>query len=231
MEDLAQIESRLGFAFKDKTLLQRALIHRSYLNEYPNFPLMDNERLEFLGDAVIDFVVAEFLYNHYPEMNEGQLTRLRAALVRTESLAVQAEALKLGQYLRLGRGEIVNGGRNRPNNLCGAFEALIGAIYLDQGVEMVRKLLTSWLGPVAERVLVSQADRDPKSLLQELTQAEAQIIPSYHIVEELGPDHAKEFSVEVRFGKQIIGRGKGRSKQIAEQAAARDALTKGLPFL
>ena len=229
MEDLEQIESRLSLTFRDKTLLQRAVIHRSYLNEYPDFPLMDNERLEFLGDAVIDFVTAELLYNHYPEMNEGQLTRLRAALVRTESLAQQAEALDLGRHLRLGRGEVANGGRNRPNILCGAFEALIGAIYLDQGVEPVRALLTERFRPIAEQVLQSQSDRDPKSLLQELTQAEARAIPIYRIVKENGPDHDKEFSVEVRFDKQVIGRGRGRSKQAAEQAAAQDALDRGMP--
>jgi ribonuclease-3 len=229
MEDLRQLESRLGLTFTDKTLLQRAVIHRSYLNEYPNYPLMDNERLEFLGDAVIDFVAAEFLYNHYPEMDEGQLTRLRAALVRTESLAQQAETLDLGRHLRLGRGETANGGRNRPNTLCGAFEALIGAIYLDQGVELVRALLRERFRPVAEQVLLSQSDRDPKSLLQELTQAKAQAIPTYRIIREIGPDHSKEFSVEVRFDNHVIGEGTGRSKQVAEQAAAQDALDRGVP--
>lgn len=224
MEDLTDIEARLGMTFKDKTLLQRSVVHRSYLNEYVSFPLMDNERLEFLGDAVIDFVVAEFLYNHYPEMDEGQLTRLRAALVRTESLAEQAELLDIGAHLRLGRGEVANGGRSRPNTLCAAFEALIGAVYLDQGIDVVTKLIVERFLPVAERVLQSQSDRDAKSLLQELTQAEAQTIPVYHIIAERGPDHAKEFTVEVRFNGKTIGTGHGRSKQSAEQSAARDAL-------
>lgn len=224
MDDLANIEAELGLKFRDKSLLQRALIHRSYLNEYPNYLLEDNERLEFLGDAVIDFIAAEYLYNHYPELDEGHLTRLRAALVRTESLAIQARALDVGRYLHLGRGEIANGGRDRPNNLCGAFEALIGAIYLDQGIETVRRLLVERFGPVADQVLQAQADRDAKSLLQEIIQAETQVTPTYHLVGQVGPDHDKEFSVEVRFDRQVIGRGRGRSKQAAEQAAAQDAL-------
>jgi ribonuclease-3 len=189
---------------------------------------MDNERLEFLGDAVIDFVTAEFLYHRYPEMDEGQLTRLRAALVRTDSLAHQARKLQLGEYLRLGRGEVASGGRNRPNILCGAFEALVGAIYLDQGIEPVRTLLSNLFGPEAERVVQSHSDRDAKSLLQESVQADLQLTPSYHTVRESGPDHAKEFTVEVTVGNQVIGRGRGRSKQTAEQAAARDALESDL---
>jgi len=173
---------------------------------------------------VIDFVAAEFLYNHYPEMDEGHLTRLRAALVRTESLAAQARALELGRYLRLGRGEIASGGRDRPNNLCGAFEALMGAVYLDQGLETVRRLLVGRFEPVAEQVCQAQADRDAKSLLQEIIQAETQITPTYHLVGQSGPDHDREFTVEVRLDRQVIGRGRGRSKQAAEQAAAQDAL-------
>ncbi len=224
VEDLVEIESKLGVTFRDKSLLQRALVHRSYLNESPDYRLTDNERLEFLGDAVIDFVAAEFLYNHYPEMDEGHLTRLRAALVRTESLAAQARALELGRYLRLGRGEIASGGRDRPNNLCGAFEALMGAVYLDQGLETVRRLLVGRFEPVAEQVCQAQADRDAKSLLQEIIQAETQITPTYHLVGQSGPDHDREFTVEVRLDRQVIGRGRGRSKQAAEQAAAQDAL-------
>jgi len=231
IEDLEQIELELGLTFKDKTLLQRALIHRSFLNEYPEGLLMDNERLEFLGDAVIDFVTAELLYNRYPEMDEGQLTRLRAALVRTESLAQQAVRLQLGKHIRLGRGEVSSGGRNRPNILCGTFEALMGALYLDQGVEAVKRVLLAVFQPAAEEVVQSHSDHDAKSLLQEITQAEAQITPSYHIVGESGPDHAKEFTVEVYLGGQVLGRGRGRSKQVAEQAAAHDALSHGLKLL
>jgi ribonuclease-3 len=223
-ENLARLEAALGLSFTDKSLLQRAIIHRSFVNESAEFPLMDNERLEFLGDAVIDFVTAELLYHRYPEMDEGQLTRLRAALVRTDALAGQARALGLGEYLRLGRGEVSSGGRNRPNILCGAFEAVIGAIYLDQGIEPIRALLSSLFQPEADKVVESHSDRDAKSLLQESVQAELQLTPYYHTVRENGPDHAKEFTVEVTVGNQVIGRGRGRSKQTAEQSAARDAL-------
>jgi len=224
-DELAELEARLGVIFQDKSLLRRALVHRSYLNESLDHGLVDNERLEFLGDAVIDFVAAEFLYNRYPGMDEGHLTRLRAALVRTESLAALARALDLGQHLRLGRGEIASGGRERPNNLCGAFEALMGAVYLDQGLEVVKQVLVARFEPVAEQVLQAQADRDAKSLLQEIVQAETQITPTYHLVGQSGPDHDKEFTVEVRLDGQVVGRGKGRSKQAAEQAAAQDALS------
>jgi ribonuclease-3 len=223
-ESLERLEAALGLSFRDKSLLQRAIIHRSFVNESPEYPLMDNERLEFLGDAVIDFVTAELLYHRYPEMDEGQLTRLRAALVRTEALAGQARTLGLGEYLRLGRGEVSSGGRHRPNILCGAFEAVIGAIYLDQGIEPIRALLSSLFQPEADKVVESHSDRDAKSLLQESVQAELQLTPYYHTVRESGPDHAKEFTVEVTVGNQVIGRGRGRSKQTAEQSAARDAL-------
>lgn len=231
MENLQRLETALGVNFRDKSLLQRATIHRSFVNESPEYPLMDNERLEFLGDAVIDFITAEMLYHHYPEMDEGQLTRLRAALVRTESLAAQARKIGLGEFLRLGRGEVSSGGRHRPNILCGAFEALMGAIYLDQGLDVLRSLLIDILHPEAERVLMAQSDRDAKSLLQESVQAEVQQTPSYHTVRESGPDHAKEFTVEVTVGTHVIGRGRGRSKQAAEQAAARDALEADLTAL
>ena len=223
-EHLERLETALGLSFTDKSLLQRAIIHRSFVNESPEYPLMDNERLEFLGDAVIDFVTAELLYHRYPEMDEGQLTRLRAALVRTEALAGQGRALGLGEYLRLGRGEVSSGGRNRPNILCGAFEALIGAIYLDQGIEPIRALLSGLFQPEADKVVESHSDRDAKSLLQESVQAELQLTPFYRTVRESGPDHAKEFTVEVTVGSQVIGRGRGRSKQTAEQSAAHDAL-------
>ena len=231
MEGFEKLESELGLTFKDKTLLHRAVIHRSFLNEYPGFPLVDNERLEFLGDAVIDFVTAELLYHHFPEMDEGHLTRLRAALVRTPSLAHQAERLHLGEYLRLGRGEVASGGRKRPNILCGAFEALIGAMYLDQGIEVVREFLSSLFVPDVEHILQVHSDHDAKSLLQEYTQAEVQQMPQYHTVAENGPDHAKEFTIKVSVSGRVIGRGQGRTKQAAEQAAAQAALDSDLSDL
>jgi ribonuclease-3 len=224
MFDLSAREEILGLTFEDKTLLLRALTHRSYLNENPNFILEDNERLEFLGDAVLDFLTAEYLYHRFPEMREGELTSLRAALVRTESLARLARQVDLGHCLYLGHGEEAGGGRWRQAVLCGAFEALIGALYLDQGFSAVEGFVKPLFEPEIERILAEDLDKDPKSLLQELSQAELEITPRYRTVSESGPDHAKEFVVEAVIGNRAYGRGTGRSKQLAARAAARDAL-------
>ena len=153
MSELSVTEASLGLTFRDKTLLQRALTHRSYVNENADFPLEDNERLEFLGDAVLDFVTAEYLYHRFPEMREGQLTSLRAALVRTETLAHFASAMGLGQHIHLGRGEEENDGRKRPAILCDCYEALIGALYLDQGLEATRALVIQAVKPAIPQIL------------------------------------------------------------------------------
>ena len=224
MLDLSAREKILGLTFEDKTLLLRALTHRSYLNENPNFILEDNERLEFLGDAVLDFLTAEYLYHRFPEMREGDLTSLRAALVRTEALSRLARKIRLGRCLYLGHGEEAGGGRRRHAVLCGAFEALIGALYLDQDLSAVEAFVTPLLEPEVERILAKDLDKDPKSQLQELSQAELEITPRYRTVDESGPDHAKEFVVEAVIGDLTYGRGVGRSKQLAARAAARDAL-------
>jgi ribonuclease-3 len=224
MSHLSKCEAVFGINFADKTLLQRALTHRSYVNENPDFPLEDNERLEYLGDAILDFVIGEYLYHHFPEMREGDLTSLRAALVRTETLARFAARLDLGQYLFVGRGEAESGGRERPANLCAAFEALVGAIYLDQGLDAVKDFIAPFVEPELERVIQEELDKDAKSLLQELSQGLLQLTPAYRTLEERGPDHAKEFTVEVVIGGQVYGRGQGLSKQAAAQAAARAAL-------
>jgi len=224
MSDLSICEKSLGLIFNDKTLLLRALTHRSYINENPHFVLEDNERLEFLGDAVLDFLVAEYLYHRFPEIHEGELTSLRAALVRTEALAHLARKIGLGRYLYLGRGEESGGGRRRPAVLCGAFEALIGALYLDQGLSAVDSFIKPLIEPEVERILAEHLDKDPKSQLQELSQAELEITPRYRTVGESGPDHAKEFIVEAMIGKQAYGRGVGHSKQAAARAAAQNAL-------
>ena len=226
MSHLSKCEAAFGITFADKTLLQRALTHRSYVNENPDFPLEDNERLEFLGDAILDFVIGEYLYHHFPEMREGNLTSLRAALVKTETLARFAIQLDLGQYLFVGRGEAESGGRGRPANLCAAFESLVGAIYLDQGLEVVKDFIAPFVEPELERVIQGELDKDAKSLLQELSQGLLQLTPAYRTVSEKGPDHAKEFTVEVVIGGQVYGRGQGNSKQAAAQAAARAALEK-----
>ncbi|GAB4435695.1 MAG: ribonuclease III [Anaerolineae bacterium] len=224
MPELATIEAALGLNFIDKTLLRRALTHRSYLNENPDYPLEDNERLEFLGDAVLDFITGEHLYHHFPEMPEGRLTNLRSALVRTESLAGFAASLNLGEHLFLGRGEDDSGGRRRPAILCDAYEALIGALYLDQGIEITRNFALAHLTPALEAVLASDSEKDPKSQLQEITQSEYQLTPTYRTVKEEGPDHAKEFTIEAVIGNRAYGTGKGFSKQNAAQAAAQAAL-------
>ncbi len=221
---LEDLESTLGFTFRDKSLLTRALTHRSYLNENSNLPYLDNERLEFLGDAILDFVAAEFLYQHFPEMSEGDLTSLRAALVKGESLARFALDLGLPRYLLMSRGEDTAGGRTRAPLLAGAFEALVGALYLDQGWGTARDLVLRFVAPAATQVHNQRLDRDAKSMLQELSQGRIQVTPQYRLVETRGPDHAKEFTIQVVINEKVYGRGVGRNKQAAEQEAARVAL-------
>ncbi len=222
--NLSDLETALGFTFRDKSLLTRALTHRSYLNENPDLPFLDNERLEFLGDAILDFAAAEFLYQRFPEMSEGDLTSLRAAVVKGETLARFANDLGLPQFLLMSRGEDAAGGRIRAALLAGAFEALIGALYLDQGLDAARNLILRFLSAEAERAHHQRLDRDPKSMLQEMSQGALQVTPQYRLVETRGPDHAKEFTIAVIIQDREYGRGMGRSKQIAEQEAARVAL-------
>ncbi len=224
-ESPANLAGRLGLTFTNLALLTRALTHRSYLNEHPNVS-EDNERLEFLGDAVLDFIVGAWVYNHCPEMDEGALTRMRSALVRNEQLAEFARRLELGKAMRMGRGEDASGGRGRDNLLGSTFEALIGAIYLEPGLGLpaVEKFMEPLLDAVRERVLLRAEIYDPKSLFQEWAQSQKLGTPRYVVVSSSGPDHAKVFEVEVRLKDQAYGRGKGSSKQIAEQVAAEIAL-------
>ncbi|MBI5957244.1 MAG: ribonuclease III [Chloroflexi bacterium] len=224
MSDLVKIQERLHLRFDNLALLQRALTHRSYLNEHPEQALEDNERLEFLGDAVLDFIVGAWLYHRFPEMDEGHLTRLRASLVRTETLASFAQRFQLGEAMLLGRGEDDSGGRGRRKNLCGAFEALIGALYLDQNMGVVQEFVEPLFVPALDEILRRESDKDAKSLFQELSQAQSGRTPSYQTASIVGPDHAREFTVNVLIGSKIIGQGRGYSKQSAAQAAARDAL-------
>ena len=199
------------------------LTHRSYLNEHSE-ALEDNERLEFLGDAVLDFVVGAWLYNHFPEMSEGEMTRLRAALVSTEHLGRLGVQIEIGQALRMGNGEEEGGGRTRLAMLCNAFEAVVGALFLDAGIDKVDQFLDPLLHTAVEEIRSGHGDRDPKSLLQEAVQAQGMSAPMYRIVAESGPDHDKYFEVEVFVGGKPLGRGEGRSKQAASKMAARDAL-------
>jgi len=214
---------RLGLVFNDLLLLSRALTHRSFLNEYAD-AIEDNERLEFLGDAVLDFVVGAWLYNRYPEMPEGDLTRMRSALVHTQQLADFACQIQLGNAIRIGRGEAQGGGRNRPGLLCDTFEAVIGAIYLDQGIEAVQKFISPLLEAAAEDILIHRKNEDPKSSFQEWAQAHGFATPQYVTRNATGPDHSKVFEVDVIVDGVIYGSGSGSSKQAATKVAAHHAL-------
>jgi ribonuclease-3 len=214
---------RLKLPFKDSLMLDRAMTHRSFLNEHPE-ALEDNERLEFLGDAVLDFLVAAWLYNRYPEMPEGDLTRMRSALVHTEQLAEFARKINLGKVMRLGKGEDQNGGRDRPALLCDTFEALVGALYLESGMESVKQFMNSFLDASANEILLNYQIEDPKSLLQEWAQSRGLHAPIYRTKSSSGPEHEKVFYVDVIIEGNVYGSGKGRSKQSAAKAAAREAL-------
>lgn len=226
MEDIFQLEEKLHIQFNDYSLISRALTHRSYLNENPDSILEDNERLEFLGDAVLDFVVGAFLYHRFPEFDEGELTSLRAALVRTKTLAEFANHWDLGSCIRLGYGEAASGGRERAPILCAAFEAVIGAVYLDQGLDEVNRLTRPLIEPALIKIMDDSLHKDAKSELQVWAQARYNITPKYQVVSAAGPDHAKVFTVQALIGPEIWGEGTGRSKQRGAQAAAADALKK-----
>ncbi len=223
IESPQELAHRLGLKITDWLLLSRALTHRSFLNEHPE-ALEDNERLEFLGDAVLDFVVGSWLYHHFPEMPEGDLTRMRSALVHTEQLAVFASIINLGKALRLGRGEAQAGGRSRPALLCDTFEALIGAIYLDGGIPAVSEFIEPLLIEASEDILLNNKNEDPKSLFQEWAQSQGYMAPSYVTKNSYGPDHSKVFLVEVMLNGEPFGRGEGPSKQAAAKLAAQEAL-------
>ena len=216
LDDLAR---EAGVAFADPALLQRALTHRSYINEHPS-AVEDNERLEFLGDACLDMTSAAWLYQRFPELDEGELTRLRSSLVRTEQLAEFARELGLGEVVMLGKGEAASGGRDRIALLCDVFEAFVGAIYLDGGHQAVEKFMEARFDRAVTRALDDGSLIDPRSRLQIWAQAELNATPRYTTVDSHGPDHAREFVVEVEVGEALRSRGQGRSKQEAAQDAA-----------
>lgn len=221
---LSDLEKTLGIAFKNHALLQQALYHRSYVNENLAAGISSNERLEFLGDAVLGFVVASELFNLSPNLSEGEMTKLRAALVSQKSLAALALSLKLGDFLCLGRGEDEGGGRNRPSNLASAFEAVLGAVFVDQGLEPAREFVLRLLAKELHTAVSGKEEADYKSRLQELVQSAGQQVPEYRVVEVAGPDHDRTFTVEVLVAGELKGTGKGRSKKEAETEAARHAL-------
>ncbi len=222
-EPPAALVQRFDLPFKNLLLVTRALTHRSYVNEHPE-AIEDNERLEFLGDAVLDFVAGAWLYNHFPEMAEGELTRLRSALVCTEQLAEFARAFDLGSAMRLGHGEDNAGGRQKEVLLCATFEALIGALFLESDIPTIQGLIHPMLEKVTERIILSSDSRDPKSRLQEWSQGQKLGIPKYISVTVSGPDHQRIFEIEVQINGTAYGRGIGHNKQIAERAAAQAAL-------
>jgi ribonuclease III len=224
LTELSQIQKDLGVSFNGLSLFEESLVHSSYINENPGFRLACNERLEFLGDAVLGLIVAERLYVGFPAMDEGEMTRVRAALVCRDCLFHMAMVIRLGDYLYMGKGEEASGGRHKPANLAGAMEALIGALFLDRGLIITREYTLKLVEPELRRILAGEAEADFKSQLQELTQARFQKAPAYRVVELTGPDHDRTFTVEVRIGTTILGLGTGKSKKAAEAEAARVAL-------
>jgi ribonuclease-3 len=218
------LQRTLGITFKNPQLLQQSLVHRSYLNENPDFTLPSNERLEFLGDALLGFVIAEELYSKLPHLAEGDLTKLRAALVRRETLASLASSLRLGDHLYLGHGEEKSGGRHRQSNLCNVLEAVLGAVLIDQGFAVAKDFILRLFGGKLKKILKGGLIEDYKSKLQELVQAEQRTPPVYRVVDTVSLPHSKVFTVEVMVGDVVCGRGSGNGKKAAEQAAAQMAL-------
>lgn len=223
VETASSLNERLGLSFSNFSLLTAALTHRSYANEHQDGS-MDNERLEFLGDAIIDLIAGEWAYRHFPELPEGNLTKIRAHLVKNENLARFAQQINLGAALRLGRGEKITGGNNRKSVLGSAFEALLGAIYLDADFEKAKRFFLPFIEPLKDTVL--EEVNDPKSTFQEQVQYLKLGPIAYHVVSATGPDHAKTYEVEVTVNGNVMGRGSGSSKATAEREAARDALKK-----
>ncbi len=223
MKELQKLEASLGIKFNDKNLLQQAFVHRSFLNENPDFNLDHNERLEFLGDAVLELVATRHLYNNYPNP-EGELTNWRAALVNAKKLAEIAETIGLNDWLMLSRGEAKDMGRARQYILANTMEALIGAIFLDQGIEAAGEFIEKNILSYLPEILNAGAYRDAKSLFQEEAQDRVGITPSYEVLKEWGPDHAKHFNVGVYLDEELVAEGEGISKQDAQQKAAEEGL-------
>lgn len=225
--DLNKLQKRLGVKFEDSRLLQQALVHRSYLNEHPDFPIGHNERLEFLGDAVLEIVVTEFLYQNFPNTPEGELTNWRASLVNAKMLHEIAQELNIEEGLYLSKGEARD--RNKKSRqfiLANAVEAIIGAMYLDRGLAVAKKFILTKIVSKLDDILRNQTYLDPKSHFQEKAQEQRGLTPHYEILEESGPDHAKIFTVGLYLGTELVSRGQGSSKQEAQVEAARRGLKK-----
>ncbi|MEK7513013.1 MAG: ribonuclease III [Patescibacteria group bacterium] len=224
MADAETLGKTIGINFRRVELLKEALTHRSYLNENPSWPLPDNERLEYLGDAVLELAVTEFLFKTFPEKQEGELTSFRAALVNYQMLAAVARSIKLDDFLLLSKGEAKDTGKAREVILANAFEAIVGAVYLDQGYDAARGAVERTVLPCLDEVIAKGLNRDPKSMLQERSQERFKVTPTYRVLKEEGPDHKKQFLVGVYLGDELAGKGYGTSKQEAEARAADAAL-------
>ena len=223
MVDWDHCQENLGICFRRESLLKQAFVHTSYCNENLDIGYSSNERLEFLGDAVLNFVVTEKLYREFPELSEGELTEIRASLVCRDTLAELASSLKLGDWLLLGRGEELSGGRAKASNLANAMEALIGALYLDQGIGKTRSFILKQLKRDLEEMKMGKMMVNYKALVQEFIQGQGRPTPVYRLVEAIGPDHDKQFIAEIVIDGEALGRGTGGSKKIAESQAARAA--------
>lgn len=223
LHQLSELEKKLVYIFKDKTLLNKALTHKSYANE-KNGNLKNNERFEFLGDSVLDLIVSEHMVMNFPDYSEGRLSKIRASVVNEGCLAEIGGLIDLGQYLLLGKGEDLSGGRQKNSLLANTFEAVAGSIFADSNLETAAKVLMPWLQDKIVEFAESRNFKDYKSELQEFTQLERGCVPSYTVVNETGPDHEKTFEVVVEVNKDVLGKGKGRTKKEAEQVAAKSAL-------
>ncbi|MCP6726600.1 MAG: ribonuclease III [Patescibacteria group bacterium] len=224
MKDLKELEKKLKIKFKNKDLLTQAFVHRSYLNENPEFALSNNERLEFLGDAVLELVVTKELFKKYPDKSEGDLTAWRASLVNAKMLVTMANEMNFSSFLLLSRGEKKEQGKGRDYILANTFEAFIGAIYLDQGLKTAEKLIIEHLMPKLPDIIDNGLFMDGKSTFQEKAQEKVQITPTYKVLKEWGPDHARHFTIGVFLNKEKAGEGEGSSKQEAEVKAAENAI-------
>jgi len=226
MVDFFLFEKKVKIYFKDKDLLKQAFIHRSYINENPKMGLSHNERLEFLGDAVLEIVITEYLYNKYPDQPEGKLTAYRSALVNATILSEVASNLGMNNFLLLSKGEAKDTGKARQYILANTFESFIGALYLDQGYEKSKEFIKKMLIGYLDEIISKKLWRDAKSYVQEKAQEEFGFTPSYKVIKEFGPDHDKQFTIGIFFNDNMIASGIGKSKQEAEQKAAEKALEK-----
>jgi len=226
MKNRKEVEEKLGITFKNPKLLETAFTHRSYLNEHRGMNLKNNERFEFLGDAVLELVISSELFEKYPQKPEGELTAIRSALVRTESLAQESRLLGIGEHILMSKGEEESGGKNKDFILANLYEAVLGAIYLDQGLDVCKGFVKRTVLKKVNIVVNQELFIDPKTRVQELIQAKYKVTPTYILINEQGPDHDKTFTVGLKVGKKVMTKGTGISKQKAEEDAARKCIEK-----